>query len=94
MATITLPITLDTTAPPTVASATLDGTEYLIRLAYNTRDAAWYLSLSTTDDDLLVGSQPLIEGYPLVSPYKRTDPRMPQGDLWLVGSSLTYAEAT
>ena len=93
MATIALPITLDPTAPPVVASATLDGAEYLIRVAYNERDAAWYMSVSTTDDVLLVGSQPLIDGWPLLSPYKRTDARIPQGDLWLVGSALTYTEA-
>ncbi len=94
MATITIPVTLDTAAPPTVANVEFDGTEYLLRVAYNLRDAAWYLSLSTTDDTLLVGSQPLVEGYPLFSIYKADDARMPRGDLWFIGASLTYVEAS
>lgn len=94
MATITIPLTLDPDAPPTVASVELDGTEYLLRVAYNLRDAAWYLSLSTTDDTLLVGSQPLIAGWPLLSIHKATDDRIPRGDLWLVGGALSYVEAT
>lgn len=94
MATITIPVVFDTQAPPTVASVELDGTEYLLRMAYNERDAAWYMSLSTTDDTLLVGSQPVISGWPLLSIHKATDSRIPRGDMWLVGSSLTYVEAS
>lgn len=94
MATITIPLTLDTNAPLTVANVDLDGTEYLLRYAYNLRDAAWYISISTSDDTLLVGSQPMIDGYPLFSIHKATDSRLPRGDMWRVGSSLTYVEAS
>lgn len=93
MATITMPIVLDTEAPAQRITATLDGTEYLLTIAYNLRDEAFYVSLSQSDGTLLVGSQPLIADWPLFSPYKRTDDAMPQGDLFLVGQALVYHEA-
>lgn len=93
MATVTIPIALNTAAAPLQASVTIDGTDYLLTIAYSQRDAAWYLSVADSSGALLVGSQPLIESWPLLSPHKRTNAAIPQGDLFLAGQSLVYVEA-
>jgi len=93
MAVVSIEITLDITAPPFNVSALLDGVNYGLRVEYNARDASWFLSLSSADGDLLVGSQPLIENWPLLSRHKATAVGMPQGGLYLVGSALIYSEA-
>jgi len=94
MANTTVGLVLDTEAPPFDVTATLDGVEYGLRVEYNARDAAWFLSLRGSDGATLVGSQPLIEGWPLLSRHKPTAVGMPQGDLYLVGSELVYLGAT
>lgn len=91
---VTLPITLDTEAPAQQSIATLDGTEYVLTIAYNARDVAFYLSIADNSGVLLVGSQPLIESWPLLSIHKRGNAALPHGDLFLVGQSLVYHEAT
>ena len=93
MADLSIEITLDTEAPPFDLAVTLDGVNYGLRIEYNARDAAWFLSLSSEEGDLLIGSQPLIENWPLLSRHKATFEGMPQGDLYLVGESLIYREA-
>lgn len=93
MATQQFDIVLDTEAPAFEVAAVLDGVDYVLTIGYNARDEEWYLDLADANADPIVAGQPLIEGWPLLSLYKRTDTRAPQGDLWLVGSSLVYVEA-
>lgn len=93
MADITIGIVLDTTAPPFDLAVSLDSVEYGIRLQYNARDEAWYLSLRDGSGNLLVGSQPMIEQFPMLGRHKATATGMPQGDLYLQGSTLIYREA-
>jgi len=93
MADITIAITLDTAAPPFDVSATLDGIEYTLRVEYNARDIAWFLTILDVDDAVLVASQPMIEGWPLLSRHKPTFAGMPQGDLYLQGDTFVYRGA-
>ncbi len=93
MADVTIALTLDTIAPPFDLAVSLDGVEYGVRVQYNARDAAWFLSLRDAAGSLLVGSQPMIESFPLLSRHKATATGMPQGDLYLQGSTLIYREA-
>jgi hypothetical protein len=46
-------------------TTTLDGADYIIELAFNTRDARWYLTLYTADREVLLESVPLVVDYPL-----------------------------
>ena len=92
MATTTA-IRLDTEAPPLVLDCVWDGTTYVVQVAYLPRDDGWYLSVSDTTGDMMVGGVPLIPSWPLLSRYKNTDSRLPRGDLFFVGQSLVYVEA-
>lgn len=93
MANISLGLKLDNEAPSFTGAVTLDGIAYAIRVEWNRRDSAWFLSLYDGGGVLLVGSQPMIEGFPLLSRHKSTVEGMPQGDLYLVGSDLIYVGA-
>ena len=94
MATLSFALSFDTTAAPFESDAALDGTTYVLRVYYVLRDEAWYVDLLDATGDAIVAGQPLVDGWPLFSLHKRTDPRVPQGDMWRSGASLVYVEAS
>lgn len=93
MANVSIPLTLDTGAPPFEFTTELDGVAYILLVEYNARDESWFLSISDEDGALLVGAQPLIEEWPLLSRHKALSADLPQGDLYIVGQTLVYSEA-
>ncbi len=54
---------------------TLDGTPFTVRVRWNTRDAAWYLSLFDASNDPIIQGIKIVLGVPLGR--RTTDPRMP-----------------
>jgi len=94
MADLSIPIVLDSESPSYDIAVTLDEIAYILRIEYNARDDSWFVSLYDESGELLIGSQPLIEGWPLFSRHKPTFADMPQGDMYLVGDSLIYREAS
>jgi hypothetical protein len=53
----------------------LDGTEFIVRARWNTRDAAWYLSLFDAADDPIFQGIKIVQGVALGR--RVTDERMP-----------------
>lgn len=62
-----------------VRRVSLDGSEYVLRLRWNSREARWYMSLSDADDVLIVGGVKLVAGWPLLRLV--VDARRPPGQL-------------
>lgn len=52
------------------AQATLDGVDYLLELAWNTRDSRWYLSLFSAAGVALAQSIPLVVDFPLLRRFR------------------------
>ena len=78
---------LPTTADPFYAfSADLDGTEYAFRMAYNSREDRWYLSVYTSTGEPIALSVKLVANWPLLN-RKAWDERAPKGVLYVSGSS-------
>jgi hypothetical protein len=58
----------------------LDGRIYVMRFAYNEREARWYLGLADDADEPIASGIKLIANWSLLYPY-RYDPRAPLGEL-------------
>jgi hypothetical protein len=61
----------------------LDDLEYLLRFAWNQREARWYLDILTEDEQPIALGIKLITNWPLIRFYQ-WDRRMPRGDLQVV----------
>jgi hypothetical protein len=61
----------------------LDGRDYLLRFAYNEREARWYLSLYDDEELPLVLGLKLMTNWELLQHY-HADPRVPPGELWVM----------
>lgn len=83
MALLQLPTTAD---PFYTFSADLDGTEYAFRMAYNSREDRWYLSVYTSTGEPIALSVKLVTNWPLLN-RKAWDERAPKGVLYVSGSS-------
>lgn len=63
----------------------LDGATYTIALAWNERDAAWYLTLQTAEEETILASRKVVIDLPLWSRFK--DPRLPPGVLLAIDTT-------
>lgn len=61
----------------------LDGRDYLLRFAFNEREAAWRLSILEPDETPLLLGLKLVANWPLLRHYHH-DPRLPPGELMVV----------
>lgn len=76
-------ITLTTFSDPYSSQVLdLDGRDFVLDFRFNSREACWYLSISTPDGTLLRAGIKLVPGIPLLSQHK-ADARMPQGELYI-----------
>lgn len=75
------------TVPNYRVVSTLGGTNVLLDVRWNARDAAWYLSISTEDDVLIVANQKLVLGALIGG--RATSALFPRG--YLIVSDLTGA---
>lgn len=86
---VVIPITPD--VPHFDFQVELDGVTYTLELRWNERDAAWYLSLLTAEEDPLVMGRKVVLDVPLWSRFK--DPRVPRGLLVAVDTSQKGIDA-
>lgn len=80
---VELPIVAD--VPHFDFAVELDGVSYLIELAWNLRDLAWYLTLKTAEGEHLVSGRKLVVDMPAWNRFK--DPRVPPGVLLAVDTA-------
>lgn len=78
MATLIVPVATD---PFQSFRVRLDGTDYLLSLAYNQREDRIYLSLADNEENPIVSGIKVIANYPLLFRH-RFDTRIPPGDLF------------
>lgn len=78
MATIIVPVSTD---PFQSFRVRLDGTDYLISLAYNQREDRIYLSLADDEEIPIFSGIKVLANYPLLFRH-RYDPKTPPGELW------------
>ena len=62
----------------------LSGRRYTLRVAYNTRQEAWMMSISDTSGNLLVAGLRLIPGVKMLEKYRASSPLLPPGELVLI----------
>jgi hypothetical protein len=76
--------------------ADLSGKRYGIYIAYNTRQDAWFMAISDTNENLLLAGIRLVPGIFFLEKYRASVPGLPPGDLWLVDieGKLSAAEVT
>ena len=70
-----------------LTTATLDGTQYKIRMLYNDIGGYWTLSLRTTDNSPLLDGVKAVPDFPLLRPYHR--PGIPPGELMVITLDTT-----
>jgi hypothetical protein len=63
----------------------MDGVEYLLDFAWNTRDSRWYVSIKDADGVSLVESCAVVVDYPLFRKYASA--RLPPGYLMAIDTS-------
>lgn len=49
---------------------TLDGSDFLLDFAWNEREGAWYLTIYTADEDLLLASRKIVTARPLLKRFR------------------------
>ncbi len=59
----------------------LDGRDFAFHMLWNEREERWYLSIKSTEDELLAMGIKIITNRPLLRFYQ-WDKRLPQGELW------------
>lgn len=69
----------------------LDGVTYTLRVRWNSREAAWYMNVSTETGEIILADIKLMLGLPLG--FRSIDPRMPPGGLFLLDTSGKTREA-
>lgn len=62
----------------------LDGREYVLRFAWNQREARWYLTIADDEDTVLLAGRKLLSNWPLLRHYHAADARLPPGELMVV----------
>jgi hypothetical protein len=74
----------------------LSGKRYGLYIAYNTRQEAWFMSISDVDGNLLLAGIRLVPGIFFFEKYRVSVPGLPPGELWLVDieGKLSTAEVT
>ncbi len=70
---------------------TLDGTQYILDVRWNTRAASWYMDIRTEDDELIHAGMRLVLG--AKHGMRITDTRFPNGIITAVDLSDTHSEA-
>jgi hypothetical protein len=69
---------------------TIEGQDYLLELAWNTRDERWYVSLYKADGTCLVASVAMVVDFPLFR--KTVGPDIPKGYFMAVDTAGNGAE--
>lgn len=72
-------------------STTLDDTQFIFDLRWNTRDNAWYMDVSTEADEIIRYAIKIVRGAPLGR--RTADPRFPTGLLVAAASDGSTTEA-
>lgn len=67
-------------------SVDLEGVEYRLKFAYNSREDRWYLSVFDAVGEPIAQSVKLVTNWPLLN-RKAWDPRAPKGVLYVSGTS-------
>lgn len=83
MATLVVPVTTD---PFQSFRIRLDGTDYLLSLAYNQREDRIYLSLADDEENPIVSGIKVLANFPLLFRH-RYDTRVPPGELMAVDTT-------
>ena len=89
MASYVLPLRTD--LPAYRFQVELEGRTYGLRLRWNERAAAWFLSVLTADDALLLSGVKVVVGVPLLR--RHVDSRLPPGELMALDTARADAEA-
>lgn len=84
-------IAIDGSLPWQDAVVTLDGVDYVIELAWNTRDSRWYLSLKTAAGTELLMGVAVVVDYSLLSRVSWS-PDAPPGVLMAIDTTGAHAE--
>lgn len=69
----------------------LDGTDYILRFEWNSRDVSWYLAIADVDDVPVWGPQKMVPEWRLLR--RCVDPRKPPGELFLTDTTGAGAPA-
>jgi len=74
----------------------LSGKRYCFYVSYNTRQAAWFMSIMDMNGKLLLAGVRLVPGAFFLQKYRASVPELPPGELWLVDveGKMASAEAT
>lgn len=80
-----IPTSVSASLPRYSQRTTLDGQEFILRFAWNQRQARWYLSVSDADDVAVVLGIPLVLNWPLLRLV--TDARRPLGELVVINEA-------
>lgn len=74
----------------------LSGKRYGLYVSYNTRQDAWFMSISDANGKLLLAGVRLVPGVFFLEKYRASVPELPPGKLWLVDveGNLGTAEVT
>lgn len=76
-----MPLLIATREDPFYQQRTrLEGRDYVLSFAYNSREERWYLSLADETESPIATGMKLISNWELLHPY-RYDPRTPPGAL-------------
>lgn len=69
----------------------LNGVQFRLTFAYNTRDERWYLDIAKPDGTMILAGQPIIVDYPMLKRFVNQD--LPYGFLLAVDSTDKGEEA-
>ena len=86
-------IQINNTLNPNIEFNTeLDGTRYFFIFRFNYRLARWFMSVSESDNDILVSGVLVRSNFPLLKTY--SNPLLPQGDLVVVNLLENFTDPT
>jgi len=74
------------------ARCTFSGTDFVLDLYWNARQAAWLMNISTADNELLVSGITLTSNRRLLERYRYMD-ALPAGDLMMADPTSTIDQA-
>lgn len=89
MAAIVLPF--DSADPHYTVIVQLEGVRYLFALDWNDREGAWYLGISTEEEEALLSGVRCVSDWPLLR--KNTSSQVPPGDIVFLDSEGAGADA-
>ncbi len=89
---MSLQLPLNSDAPHYRVGTTLQGIQYLLDVRWNSREEAWYMTISSVEDIVLIAGIKLVLGVFLTR--LSHDERLPDGEFMVSDLSDTSTEAT